>query len=216
MRTRLKVCCNQSIHEAGVAIAHGADAVGLVAKMPTGPGPIPDELIADIAAAVPPPVATFLLTCETSPQEVVDHVVRTRVNTVQLVDEAVGTDVYHALRDQRPTVRIVQVIHVRTEASIDDAINAGMHCDAILLDSGNPDARELGGTGRVHDWTISREIVDNSPVPVFLAGGLTPENVRDAVRTVHPFGVDVCTGVRTDGRLDHTKLEAFVAAINSL
>lgn len=198
-----------------MAISHGADAVGLVASMPSGPGPIPDGVIADIAAAVPPPVATFLLTSETATQDVVDHVVRTRVNTVQLVDDTVGPAVYAALRDQRPTVRIVQVVHVRSDASIDAAVEAGSRCDAILLDSGDPEARELGGTGRVHDWTISRQIVDLSPVPVFLAGGLTPENVAEAVRAVHPFGVDVCTGVRTDGRLDTGKLEAFAKALGA-
>jgi len=72
----------------------------------------------------------------------------------------------------------------------------------------------LGGTGRTHDWNVSREIVKEVTVPVFLAGGLRSDNVADAVRTVGPFGVDVCTGVRTNGELDEVKLRAFFAAVH--
>lgn len=214
-RTRLKVCCIQSIEEARVAIAHGADAVGLVGKMPSGPGPIADELIAQIAAAVPPPVATFLLTSETSPNAVVDHVRRTGVNTVQLVDDEVTPDVHAAVRDQLPAIRIVQVVHVVGPESVDLALGFAAHSDALLLDSGAPKkaVRELGGTGRVHDWSVSREIVDRSDVPVFLAGGLTPSNLGEAIAAVQPYGVDLCSGVRTDGQLDRDKLAAFVDAL---
>lgn len=191
--------------------------MGLVAKMPSGPGPIGDELIHQIASSVPPPVATFLLTSETSPDSVVEHVKRTDVNTVQLVDDEIESDVYPALRSETPWVRIVQVIHVRDEASVELAVRLSECVDALLLDSGNPKAvvRELGGTGRVHDWTLSRSIVERSAVPVFLAGGLNSGNVADAVRAVRPFGVDVCSGVRTNGMLDRQKLETFCVALTA-
>lgn len=216
MRTRLKVCCISSIEEARLAVAAGADALGLVARMPSGPGPIPDDLIAAIVATVPPPVATFLLTSETDPQAIVDHVARCRANTVQLVD-AVPVAAYAALRAAHPNVRIVQVIHVAGEASVAEARAAGPHVDALLLDSGRPDlaVKELGGTGRVHDWTVSARIVAESPVPVFLAGGLNAGNVADAVRVARPFGIDLCSGVRTDGRLDPAKLTALVSALRA-
>lgn len=216
MRTRLKVCCISSIEEARLAVAAGADALGLVARMPSGPGPIPDDLIAAIVATVPPPVATFLLTSETDPQAIVDHVARCRANTVQLVD-AVPVAAYAALRAAHPNVRIVQVIHVAGEASVAEARAASPHVDALLLDSGRPDlaVKELGGTGRVHDWTVSARIVAESPVPVFLAGGLNAGNVAEAVRVARPFGVDLCSGVRTDGRLDPAKLAALVAALRA-
>lgn len=214
-RTRLKVCCIASIDEARLAIDAGADALGLVARMPTGPGPIDDPLIAEIAAAVPAPIATFLLTCEVDPDTVVAHVQRTRVNTVQLVDDTVAPDVYAALRNAAPAVRIVQVIHVRDNASIDRALRAAKHVDTLLLDSGNPNARELGGTGRTHDWALSAEIVQRSPRPVFLAGGLNASNVSDAIARVKPFGIDLCSGVRTHGRLDPAKLHALVAAMRT-
>ncbi|MCC6970048.1 MAG: phosphoribosylanthranilate isomerase [Phycisphaerales bacterium] len=216
MRTRLKVCCISSRDEAHLAIGAGADALGLVARMPSGPGPIADELIRDIARIAPPPIATFLLTSEIEPDGVVAHARRTGVSTVQLVDDGVEPDVWHAVRSDLPSLRIVQVIHVRDESSIDLALRAAPHVDALLLDSGNPAAqvRELGGTGRVHDWSLSRRIVERSPVPVFLAGGLNPANVADAIHAVRPFGIDLCSGVRRNGRLDADKLHALVGAIH--
>lgn len=215
MRTRLKVCCISSRDEALLAIAAGADALGLVARMPSGPGPIPDELIREIARSVPPPIATFLLTSEIEPDAVVAHARRAGVNTLQIVDDAVEPDVWNALRRDAPSLRVVQVIHVRDERSIDLALRAAPFVDALLLDSGNPAAcvRELGGTGRVHDWSISRRIVERAGVPVFLAGGLTPDNVCDAIIGVRPFGIDLCSGVRSNGRLDAGKLHAIVHAI---
>jgi phosphoribosylanthranilate isomerase len=215
MRTRLKVCCIASIDEARIAISHGADALGLVGAMPSGPGPIPDALIPAIAASVPPAVATFLLTCEVDPDAVVEQVIRAGVSTVQLVDDEVEPDVYRVLRAEAPAVRIVQVVHVRDRASVDRALHVAPHVDALLLDSGNPQARvrELGGTGRVHDWALSCEIVARAERPVFLAGGLNAENIREAIDTVRPFGVDLCSGVRTNGTLDVAKLGRFAKAM---
>lgn len=213
MRTRLKICCISSVEEARLAVATGADALGLVAQMPSGPGPIPDELIRSIAATVPPPVATFLLTSRDEPAALVEHVRSTGVGTVQLVDDSLGEDVWAALRRALPGTRIVQVIHVQGPSSLQAALAAAEHVDTLLLDSGRPAARELGGTGRVHDWSISRSISQRSKVPVFLAGGLNPANIGEAIRTVRPYGVDVCTGVRTNGALDAEKLRALAEAI---
>jgi len=214
MRTRLKVCCISSEEEARHAIAIGADAVGLVSSMPSGPGPIPDELIARIAAAVPPPVATFLLTSRTDAPSIIAHAVATGVGAVQLVDD-VESGVHEALRASLPHLRIVQVIHVQGRDAIDHAAAVAGRVDALLLDSGRPSAavRELGGTGRTHDWAVSRRIVESVSVPVFLAGGLNAENAREAIEAVRPFGVDVCSGVRTRGLLDPSKLTAFAAAL---
>jgi phosphoribosylanthranilate isomerase len=216
MRIRIKICCIQSEAEARLAIAQGADALGLVGTMPSGPGPIDDALIARIAAGVPPPVATFLLTSETAADAIVAHARRCRTNTLQLVDRVVD-GVYPQLRAALPGIKLVQVIHVAGEASVSEAIAAATQADALLLDSGQPHAaiKVLGGTGRVHDWALSRRIVESVPCPVFLAGGLRADNVGAAIATVRPFGVDVCTGVRRadDYSLDPAKLEAFVAAV---
>jgi len=214
MKTRVKICCIASEEEARVAIACGASALGLVATMPSGPGPIPDDLILRIARSVPPPIATFMLTCEISAEAIIAHHRRTLTNTLQLVDEP-ESNAYAAIKKELPAIKIVQVVHVRDERSIEEALQAAEQADALLLDSGNPvlAVKELGGTGRVHDWRLSRQIVEQSSVPVFLAGGLNADNVRAAIDQVQPFAVDVCSGVRTNGHLDPKKLESFFNAI---
>ncbi len=209
---KIKICCIGSQAEARLAMRYGASAVGLVGRMPSGPGPIGDTLIRSIAASIPPPVATFLLSCETSADEIIAHHKRTCTNTIQLVDELPLGD-YAVIRAALPAVKLVQVIHVLNESSVEEAIRASEHVDAVLLDSGNPKLaiKELGGTGRVHNWQLSRRIVESIAVPVFLAGGLKAENVRRAIDEVRPYAVDVCSGVRTEGKLDEHKLAAFVA-----
>lgn len=212
MEVRIKICCINSIAEAFTAIEFGADAVGLVGRMPSGPGPIPDGLINKIARAVPPPVGTFLLTSETSVTGIIKHHKRTNTNTIQIVDLLTDGS-YSQIRESLPFIKIVQVIHVIDLRSVDLAIKLSGNVDAILLDSGNPDlkVKELGGTGRIHNWELSRQIRENVKCPVYLAGGLNPENVRQAMGKVRPFAVDVCSGVRTGGLLDKNKLHDFIA-----
>jgi phosphoribosylanthranilate isomerase len=214
MVPRVKICCIASREEAALAIRHGAAAIGLVGPMPSGPGVICDTLIAEIAAAVPPAIATFLLTSETEPEAIVDHVRRCGTTTVQIVD-AVKTDAYQALRRALPDVAIVQVIHVTGPESLEEAKARAPLVDALLLDSGRPQAavKELGGTGRVHDWSLSRRIATEVACPVYLAGGLKPENVAEAYRQVRPFGIDLCTGVRREGNLDPERLAGLFAAL---
>jgi phosphoribosylanthranilate isomerase len=211
---RVKICCIASEEEAALAVRMGASAIGLVSRMPSGPGPIPESRIRDIARIVPPGVATFLLTCETTADPIIAQQRYCGANTLQLVDR-VDPGVHGALRDALPGIRIVQVIHVRDEGALTEAQQVAAQVDAILLDSGNPSlaTKELGGTGRAHDWTVSRKIRDAVQVPVYLAGGLNPQNVGKAIAQVQPFGVDVCSGLRTDGHLDPTKLEQFMRAV---
>ncbi|MES2003779.1 MAG: phosphoribosylanthranilate isomerase [Bacteroidota bacterium] len=213
MAPKIKICCIGSIDEARIAVEHGAAALGLVAKMPSGPGPISDNLIFEIAQTVPPPIASFLLTSETDACDIIAHHRRTLTNTIQLVD-AVSEEAYKAIRKEIPAVKLVQVIHVMDESAIEDAIRISGYVDALLLDSGNPNAaiKELGGTGRTHNWVLSRKIVEQSKVPVFLAGGINPENVQRAIKEVNPFGIDLCSSVRTNGKLDPAKLGSFFAA----
>lgn len=211
---RVKICCISSPAEAHLAVGAGADAVGLVSAMPSGPGVIDEEAIGRIAGVVPPPVATFLLTSARSPGAIVTQAGRCRTSTIQLCD-SLEPDAYAALRAGLPSVRLVQVVHVQDAAAVDEALAVAPHVDAILLDSGNQRlaVKELGGTGRTHDWRLSRRIRDAAPVPVFLAGGLSASNVQSAIEAVDPFGVDVCSGVRTGGALDPAKLRDFMAAV---
>lgn len=213
MNPRIKICCIASVDEARLAIRHGASALGLVSAMPSGPGPIAEELIAEIAAQIPPPIATFLLTSLQEPDAVIEQQRRCGCNTLQLVD-AFPIDAYAKLHRALPGVRIVQVIHVTGPESVEEAQSISPHVDALLLDSGNPTlaVKELGGTGRTHNWEFSRQIVASVGRPVFLAGGLRAENVAAAIRAVRPFGIDVCSGVRTDGKLDAVRVAAFMQA----
>ncbi len=217
MKPRIKICCISSIEEANLAIACGASALGLVGKMPSGPGVISDEVIFEITKAVPPPIATFLLTSETQSSDIIAHYKRVQTNTIQIVDE-LSNRTYHEIRAALPSVKLVQVIHVLDERSVTEAGELAASVDAILLDSGNPNlaVKELGGTGRVHNWDVSRRIVETCGKPVFLAGGINAENVREAFEKVQPFGFDLCSSVRTDGRLDRAKLERFFSEIEKL
>jgi phosphoribosylanthranilate isomerase len=216
MKPKVKICCISSLEEAKIAISCGADALGLVAEMPSGPGAISDETIREIAATIPPPISTFLLTSQTSSNGIIAHHKRVHTNTIQIVDELkIGT--YQEIRNALPNVKIVQVIHVIDEKSIEEAVRISLEVDAILLDSGNPNlaVKELGGTGKTHNWNLSRKIVEQLHKPVFLAGGLRAENVREAIDSVQPFGIDLCSSVRTDGKLDKQKLEKFFAAVEN-
>jgi phosphoribosylanthranilate isomerase len=213
-KPRVKICCISSVEEARLAIVCGASAVGLVSAMPSGPGVIGEDLIAEIAVTVPPPIATFLLTSKQDPASIIAQQRRCAVNTIQLCD-AVQPGCYQELRDKLPGISLVQVIHVTGSESVDEAVAVSEGVDALLLDSGNQKlaVKELGGTGRKHDWRISRAICEAVKIPVFLAGGLNPDNVQEAIQEVRSFGLDICSGVRTNGRLDEEKLKKFFAAI---
>jgi phosphoribosylanthranilate isomerase len=214
MKTHIKICCIQSVDEARMAIDAGADALGLVSAMPSGPGPIHEELIAQIAPHITSNLWSVLLTSKLTAAEIIAQQRRIGVNTLQLVDAVPLVELAN-LRRELPGVRLMQVIHVTGEGSLTQAQEYAPHVDALLLDSGNPALaiKELGGTGRTHDWKLSRAIVESVHVPVFLAGGLNALNVVEAIRIVHPYGVDLCSGVRANGKLNSERLTSFVKAV---
>jgi phosphoribosylanthranilate isomerase len=209
---RVKICCIASVEEAALAVEFGASAIGLVSHMPSGPGVIEEERIAEIASKVPPSVGTFLLTSRQRVDDIIQQQHFCRTNTIQICDHLThGT--HRDLKEALPGISIVQVVHVTGPESVEEAEQVAQHVDAILLDSGNQKlaVKELGGTGRMHDWAISRVIRERISVPLFLAGGLAPENIKQAIDDVGPFGLDVCSGVRTDGKLDAKKLLSFIS-----
>jgi phosphoribosylanthranilate isomerase len=215
--TRVKICCIKNIEEAKLAIRYGASALGLVSKMPNGPGVINEEEIKKIAEFIPPAVSSFLLTSEQNIKAIIDQQKRLGANTIQIVDDLIiGT--HKELKNALPGISIVQVIHVTGEDSIEETLSIAPDVDGILLDSGNKSLpiKILGGTGKAHDWSISKKIVESVGIPVFLAGGLNPDNIIEAIETVKPFGVDVCSGLRTNGTLDEKKLFDFMNKIFSL
>jgi phosphoribosylanthranilate isomerase len=185
--------------------------------MPSGPGIIADDLISEIVERIPPPIATFLLTSETTTDQIINHHKKVNTSAIQIVDR-LDLNSYDQIKQALPGIKLIQVIHVINENSIRKAKIVAPHVDAILLDSGDPnkEVKELGGTGRIHDWELSREIVKETNIPVFLAGGLTPANIKAAIQKVKPFGVDICSGLRTKGKLDEAKLSKFMNIISRI
>jgi phosphoribosylanthranilate isomerase len=212
---KVKICCISSIEEARLAVAYGAAAIGLVGRMPSGPGIITDELIHAIAKTVPPPIQTFLLTSETTTDNIIEHHKKVNTTTIQMVDALSGRE-YHKIREAIPNVQLVQVIHVLDEGSIKEAIEISEFVDAILLDSGNPNlpSKVLGGTGKTHNWDLSKKIREKISLPVYLAGGINKDNIKKAIEHVQPYGIDLCSSVRTNGQLDERKLEELFKAIH--
>lgn len=197
-----------------MAISYGASALGLVSEMPSGPGVISERTIAEIASTIPPSVSSFLLTSQCDAYKIISQQKRCRVNTIQLCD-SVQLEAYKQLRESLPGISIVQVIHITGEEAKEEAFKVAPFVDALLLDSGNPSlaVKQLGGTGKVHNWEISRQIGENIDVPIFLAGGLNAKNISKAISIVKPFGVDVCNGLRKDGHLDEGRLSDFFRQI---
>lgn len=213
-RTRLKICCMTSPQDIALAVRYGADALGFVGPMPSGVGPLPIARIAELVPGVPPPIASVLLTSKMTAAAILAEARDAGCNTVQIVDHIDPAE-YAGLRRIR-ALRYIQVVHVEDRASVELARDYARYADALLLDSGRPSlpVPELGGTGRTHDWSLSADIVRAVETPVFLAGGLDAFNVAEAVRQIRPYGVDLCSRIRTDGQLDEAKLKAFVTALN--
>jgi phosphoribosylanthranilate isomerase len=214
---RVKICCISSIEEAKMAIHYGAHALGLVANMPSGPGVIAEDLIAKIARYTPPTVTSVLLSSHRSAEEIITQHHNCRTNAIQIVDELL-TGNHEDLRKSLPGISLIQVIHVTGSESISQAKVVAPFVNALLLDSGSKSGQivELGGTGRQHDWSVSAEICRQVDIPIFLAGGLNPDNVSSAIKQVRPFAVDVCSGVRTNDLLDEFKLSSFIQNVNSV
>lgn len=214
---KVKVCCIQSLDEAKTAILLGASAIGLVSQMPSGPGVISEEMVKEISSQIPTNIDTFLLTSKQTTNEIIKQLKKCKTNTVQIVDDLLEGN-YSDIRAAIPNIKIVQVVHVINETSIKKAVEISEQVDAILLDSGNKNLRvkELGGTGRTHDWKLSRKIVGKVRCPVYLAGGLNSNNVAEAINTVKPYGIDLCSGIRTNGRLDKNKSTKFFNILKSL
>ncbi len=211
---RVKICCISTLDEAWIAINHGASALGLVSEMPSGPGVIHESLIAEIARRIPPFVSSVLLTSKRSPSMIIEQHRRCGTNAIQICDD-LDPDGIDEVSSALPGINLIKVIHVQGEGSIEEAKTVSQYVKGILLDSGSKGGSvvELGGTGRTHNWEISRRVVEAVEAPVILAGGLNPGNVSEAIRLVKPYAVDVCSGVRTGGSLDSDKLQSFISQV---
>jgi len=213
----VKVACIRNPEEAMRAVSFGAAAIGMAAETPTGGRALTHAEIARIVAAVPETTGTFLMTTRRSAIELAELARNAGVNTIQLWDEP-DPDAYAHLRSAVPGISIVQSIPVMGEGAIETAISVSPRVDALLLDSASRSVpvRWEEQHGRTHDWRISRRIADAVSIPVILSGGLTHLNVADAIRAVRPYGVEVCSGVRTKGQLNTTLLVQFLEVMGRI
>ncbi len=211
----LKVCCIQNIAEALSCIERQVHMIGFVSAMPTGFRLLTDLQIKDIISQLPPSeTLSVLLSSRTSAAGLVDHIRYTGAQALQIVDE-LSQDVLRQVREQLPELKIIQVIHVTSPKDIEKAQSIESLVDYILLDSGkqqgNPKA--LGGTGLTHDWSISAELVRSLSKPVMLAGGLKLQNIAEAIDTVGPAGIDICTGLRDPKYLLLKRLDEMISKL---
>lgn len=195
-----------------MATSAGAELLGLVGPMPSGPGILDHETAAKIARSTTANAHPILLTSSQTAEEIIADAERVGVSHVQVVRHIAAAE---SIKLAESNLTYFQVIHIEDETSLGLIETYAPFCDAFLLDSGKPSQNTLGGTGDTHDWNISAQFVARSPKPVFLAGGLGPDNVADAIRQVRPDGVDICSGIRRDGRLNPDLLNAFVKAARS-
>ena len=219
MRTRVKICDVASPAEVRAAAHAGADAVGVLGPMPPGEdaktaAPIETDAARASFGATPPGVQAWLVTSETHANGILQHLHWVNAAVVQIA-RPIDPGEHALVRGAAPWVKIVQVVRMQDEAALELAKGYARTADAILLDSGRPDATiaDLDAAPRVHDWAPCRQIVSMVDKPVYLAGGLNEANVGDAIEAVRPFGVDLSGGVRTMGKLDARKLSAFFAAV---
>lgn len=211
---RVKICGIQSQEDMSTALQAGADALGfLVGITHVAEDKIGLEEAKYLIEQLPPFVSSVAVTHLQQTDEIVDIVRTIRCTTVQVHND-VEVSVLQQIRAKLPHVKIIKAVHVTGQEALDYAREMASYVDALLLDSRTSD--RLGGTGLTHDWNISRQIVEQGPVPVILAGGLTPSNVGDAVQSVRPFGVDVNSGVEIAGKKDPHKCREFVQISKSI
>jgi len=203
--TRVKICGVTNEADRDAVVAAGADAVGIIHGVPVDTPRKVDEATAEsLVAGVPPLVTSVLVTMPTTVQQAVRRVDETEPDAVQVHD---GLDPAELGALSR---RVSQQVIAVVDAGADNIEAYADHADALLVDS--VDEAGAGGTGETHDWERTREVVDDLDVPVILAGGLAPDNVTEAVRTVGPFAVDTASGVEQAGGVkDHDAVQTFVA-----
>lgn len=213
----LKICCIKSGIEADLALQAGADFLGFVSEMPNGPGVLTHDEIASLIASLPPRAKSVLLTSKTTSREILEQQKFVGSWGVQLVNHVDPLELVK-LRDLDGGLTLFQVVHVVDKSSIDIARMYYDLCDFLLLDSGSSNAKDpsLGGTGRVHDWQISRDICRESPIPVLLAGGIKTTNIDSAFHCVSPAGFDLCSGLRSNDELNENKLTKFMYTFSAL
>jgi phosphoribosylanthranilate isomerase len=205
--TRTKLCGMTSEADVEAAAAAGTDAVGIICDVPVDTHrKVSPERAATLAAAAPPFVTTVLVTMPDSPEAALDLLESVGTDAVQLHGTLDRDDVA-AVRDGTDATVLVALDADEATATTLDAYDPV--ADGLLVDT--PAGDGGGGTGETHDWDRTRRETADLDSPVILAGGLSPENVAEAIRAVEPFAVDVASGIETAaGSKDSAAMRTFV------
>ncbi|MDE1169834.1 MAG: phosphoribosylanthranilate isomerase [Verrucomicrobium sp.] len=214
---RVKICGIKRLEDAFSAIRWGADSIGfLVGQRHTSTDFISAAEAAEIIRRLPPFISKVMVTHFSRAEEILPLVDEACVDTLQLHGQIPPAEL-QIIRDKRPHLRILKSLHIIDEASVESGVPYYKFVDGFVVDSLNAETGQIGGTGMVHDWSISRRVVSRYPIPVILAGGLTPENVQEAIHAVKPFAVDANSGLKdAAGFKDHAKIHAFIDNAKSL
>jgi phosphoribosylanthranilate isomerase len=214
---RVKICGITSPEEATLAERAGAHAIGLlVGRVHAAADFVGPELAREICRALSPFVTPVLVTHLEDPEAIVNLAELVPCPVLQLHSD-LGPATLRELRARLAARKLIGKVSVEGDDAVARASEIEPFVDAILLDTRDRATDRVGGTGMVHDWSISARIAAGSRAPIILAGGLTPDNVAQAVRAVKPWGVDVNSGVETaDGRKDGGRIRRFVAAATDM
>lgn len=215
--TKVKICGVTNVEDALASISFGADAVGfLVGRVHSSTSVfLSPEQAAEIVARLPPFCSSVLVTHLSRPEDVLPILKIANVTTLQLHGNTAPQEAIEIKR-KIPFLKIYKAIHVFDESALQEGKRYVGCVDGIVLDTAIRATGQVGGTGQTHDWGISKSVVRSSGLPVILAGGLNPENIIDAIRTVQPYGVDVNSGInKPNGTKDHEKLRLFITRAKS-
>jgi phosphoribosylanthranilate isomerase len=211
---RVKICGLTREEDLAVALTAGADAVGFLVGVPSSPRNLTLERAKILLSHVPIFVDSVVVTAPQNIEELTEICETLKPSAIQIHGKK--RFVASEIRERIRYTRLIKTVYVKTDSLNDASLRDSKSFDAILLDSFTKD--QYGGTGKVHDWTLSRQIKEAvAPVPVILAGGLKPENVKEAILTVKPYAIDVASGVELEpGIKDHGKVRAFVENVKQI
>jgi len=208
----VKICGIRRHEDALIAAELGADAIGLlVGQRHNSPDFISAAVAREISRTLPPSVEAVLVTQITEVDEIERLLRQSGITAVQLHSEITADSVAN-LRTRFPDLKVFKSVHVISAESVRYPEGFNKVADGFVLDTINVATNQVGGTENIHDWTISQKIVERFPdIPIILAGGLNSKNVRSAIESVHPFGVDVNSGTKgSDGFKDARKMREFI------
>ncbi len=223
VKTRIKICGLRTPEDIEVAERAGADAVGFITEVPVeSPRKLDSDTAAALVAKVPKCLDSVMVIMPENAGQALDLIEKVRPDIVQ-VHSGLPLPELEILRENTeiPIIKALSVpagpgaskLRNLAERLLEEVceLDESGYVDSVLLDSGL--AGKTGGTGCVHDWSLSRQIAKECRLPLILAGGLKPENVREAISTVSPYAVDTASGVETGGKKDALKIQSFIQEV---